>query len=82
MLLLWVLRLLREPESMTVCQDSYRSVFSPRKLLPHCAPKAQPRTRVFWLQGVTLAWMFVEFGVSAYAATTAHSSGNAGLRFR
>src|SRR5580658_3932609 len=37
------------------------------------APKAQPRTRVFWLQGVTLIWMLVEFGVSAYAATTAHS---------
>src|ERR1700735_3798384 len=36
-------------------------------------PKAQPRTRVFWLQGVTLTWMLVEFGVSAYAATTAHS---------
>lgn len=37
------------------------------------ASKAQPRTRVFWLQGVTLMWMLVEFGVSAYAATTAHS---------
>jgi len=36
-------------------------------------PKAQPRTRVFWLQGVTLTWMLVEFGVSAYAAATAHS---------
>jgi divalent metal cation (Fe/Co/Zn/Cd) transporter len=33
----------------------------------------QPRSRVFWLQGVTLAWMLVEFGVSAYAAATAHS---------
>ena len=38
-----------------------------------CAPKAQPRTRVFWLQSVTLAWMLVEFCVSAYAAITAHS---------
>jgi divalent metal cation (Fe/Co/Zn/Cd) transporter len=38
-----------------------------------CAPNAQPRTQVFWLQGVTLAWMLVEFAVSAYAATTAHS---------
>jgi divalent metal cation (Fe/Co/Zn/Cd) transporter len=36
-----------------------------------CAPK--PRTRVLWLQSVTLAWMLVEFGVSAYAAATAHS---------
>lgn len=32
-----------------------------------------PRVRVFWLQGVTLVWMFVEFGVAAYAAATAHS---------
>lgn len=36
-----------------------------------CAPK--PRATVFWLQGVTLAWMLVECGVSAYAAVTAHS---------
>ena len=28
---------------------------------------------MFWLQGVTLAWMLVEFSVSAYAAVTAHS---------
>jgi divalent metal cation (Fe/Co/Zn/Cd) transporter len=28
---------------------------------------------VLWLQGVTLAWMLVELGVSAYAAATAHS---------
>jgi divalent metal cation (Fe/Co/Zn/Cd) transporter len=28
---------------------------------------------VLWLQGVTLAWMLVEFGVAAYAAATAHS---------
>lgn len=39
---------------------------------PASAPPA-PRTRVFWLQGVTLAWMLVEFGVSARAAATAHS---------
>ena len=32
-----------------------------------------PRPAVFWLQGITLAWMLVEFGVSAYAAWTAHS---------
>src|SRR5215469_16235490 len=32
-----------------------------------------PRTRVFWLQGVTLVWMLVEFGVAAYAAVTAYS---------
>jgi divalent metal cation (Fe/Co/Zn/Cd) transporter len=35
------------------------------------APK--PRAPVLWIQGVTLAWMLVEFGVSAYAAVTAHS---------
>lgn len=36
-----------------------------------CPPK--PSARVLWLQGVTLSWMLVEFGVSAYAAATAHS---------
>jgi len=45
----------------------------PSKPADACAPKARPRTQVFWLQGVTLAWMLVEFGVSAYAAITAHS---------
>ena len=28
---------------------------------------------MLWLQGITLAWMLVEFGVAAYAAATAHS---------
>ena len=36
-----------------------------------CASK--PSIAVLWLQGVTLAWMLVECGVSAYAAITAHS---------
>src|ERR1039458_75103 len=36
-----------------------------------CAPT--PSVAVLWLQGVTLAWMLVECGVSAYAAMTAHS---------
>jgi divalent metal cation (Fe/Co/Zn/Cd) transporter len=45
----------------------------PAKPAVACVPKAQPRTRVFWLQSVTLAWMLVEFGVSAYAAITARS---------
>ena len=36
-----------------------------------CAPR--PSARVLSLQGVTLAWMLVELGVSAYAAVTAHS---------
>jgi divalent metal cation (Fe/Co/Zn/Cd) transporter len=34
---------------------------------------AKPRATVLWLQGITLAWMLVEFGVAAYAAATAHS---------
>jgi divalent metal cation (Fe/Co/Zn/Cd) transporter len=34
---------------------------------------ARPGAAVLWLQGVTLAWMLVEFGVAAYAAATAHS---------
>jgi divalent metal cation (Fe/Co/Zn/Cd) transporter len=37
-----------------------------------CAPQPPP-TRVFWLQGVTLVWMLVEFGVAAYAAANARS---------
>jgi divalent metal cation (Fe/Co/Zn/Cd) transporter len=37
-----------------------------------CAANA-PRVHVFWLQGITLVWMLVEFGVAAYAALTAHS---------
>src|SRR5580698_3020031 len=45
--------------------------FQPSKLAVKGAPK--PRASVLWIQGVTLAWMLVEFGVSAYAAITAHS---------
>jgi divalent metal cation (Fe/Co/Zn/Cd) transporter len=48
-------------------------VIQPSKPAAACAPKALPRTRVFWLQGVTLAWMLVESAVSAYAAITVHS---------
>jgi divalent metal cation (Fe/Co/Zn/Cd) transporter len=40
---------------------------------PATVPAARPRPAVFWLQGVTLAWMLVEFGVSVYAAFTEHS---------
>src|SRR5271168_1397084 len=43
----------------------------PSKPAIACAPK--PSAKVLWLQGVTLAWMLVELGVSAYAAITAHS---------
>jgi divalent metal cation (Fe/Co/Zn/Cd) transporter len=45
--------------------------FQPLKSAIAGAPK--PRTSVLWIQRVTLAWMLVEFGVSAYAAVTAHS---------
>ncbi|MGO8720971.1 MAG: cation transporter [Acidobacteriaceae bacterium] len=37
-----------------------------------CPPLRRSAT-VFWLQGITLAWMLVECGVSLYAAATAHS---------
>ena len=33
----------------------------------------QRSSKVLWLQGVTLAWMLVECGVSLYAAAKAHS---------
>ncbi len=39
---------------------------------PPCAP-VRRRSAVLWLQGVTLAWMLVEFGASLYAAANAHS---------
>jgi divalent metal cation (Fe/Co/Zn/Cd) transporter len=34
---------------------------------------AEPRAVVIWLQVVTLVWMLLEFGISAFAAFTAHS---------
>jgi divalent metal cation (Fe/Co/Zn/Cd) transporter len=34
---------------------------------------SKPSATALWLQGVTLAWMLVELGVSAYAAVTARS---------
>ncbi len=37
-----------------------------------CSPVRRPAT-VFWLQGITLAWMLVECGVSGYAAVAARS---------
>jgi hypothetical protein len=40
---------------------------------PGASCPARPRAVVFWLQGITLAWMLVELGVSVYAAATAHS---------
>jgi divalent metal cation (Fe/Co/Zn/Cd) transporter len=45
----------------------------PSKSAAAGAPRKQPRTWVFWLQGITLLWMLVEFGVATYAAITARS---------
>lgn len=45
--------------------------FQPPK--PAIAGAPKPRASVLWIQGVTLAWMLVEFGVSAHAAVRAHS---------
>jgi hypothetical protein len=39
------------------------------------ARPSKASTTALWLQGVTLAWMLVELGVSAYAAVTARSPG-------
>jgi divalent metal cation (Fe/Co/Zn/Cd) transporter len=38
-----------------------------------CAHPGKHRTTVYWLQGVTLAWMLVECGVALYASVQAHS---------
>ena len=40
---------------------------------PAIAGVAKPRAIVIWLQIVTLVWMLLESGISAYAAFTAHS---------
>lgn len=37
-----------------------------------CAPARRAKV-VFWLQGITLAWMLAECGLSLYAAAAAHS---------
>jgi divalent metal cation (Fe/Co/Zn/Cd) transporter len=44
----------------------------PAVTAPSCA-SANPSSTILWLQIVTLAWMLVECGVSAYAAVTARS---------
>ena len=44
-----------------------------QSLRPAIAGAPKPSARVLWLQGVTLAWMLVELGISLYAAVTAHS---------
>jgi divalent metal cation (Fe/Co/Zn/Cd) transporter len=42
-------------------------------LRPAIVGVAKPRAVVIWLQIVTLVWMLLEFGISAFAAFTAHS---------
>ncbi len=58
---------------MDAMPDLIQIGIHPSKPAYGCAQKTPPRTRVFWFQGVTLVWMVIEFGVSAYAAITAHS---------
>ncbi len=51
-------------------------LFQIRTPLPEaqmCAPVRQAVTAIFWLQGITLAWMLVETAVSLYAAVEARS---------
>ena len=43
-----------------------------RSSIVTCAPTRRSAA-VFWLQGITLIWMFVECGLSLYAAAAAHS---------
>lgn len=38
-----------------------------------CTPQSAAPRIVFWLQGLTLAWMLAECGIALYAAATAHS---------
>ena len=51
-------------------------LFQTRSRLPDtqiCTSVRRRATGIFWLQGVTLAWMLVETAVSLYAAVKAHS---------
>lgn len=47
---------------------------TPEACHSHATPQPQAATAVFWLQGITIAWMIVECAVSLYAASAAHSS--------
>jgi len=47
---------------------------TPEACQSHAAPQPQTTRVVFWLQGITIAWMIVECAVSLYAASAAHSS--------
>jgi divalent metal cation (Fe/Co/Zn/Cd) transporter len=39
-----------------------------------CGAAKAGSSAIYWLQGITLTWMLVECGVSAYAVATAHST--------
>lgn len=66
------LRLLWEPAIIGDRMAEFVQIGA-QPLKPAAAGAPKPRRAVFWLQGVTLVWMLVEFGISAYAAATAHS---------
>jgi hypothetical protein len=40
-----------------------------------CSPPMNTARRVAWLQGITLAWMLIECGVSFYGASIGHGVG-------
>jgi divalent metal cation (Fe/Co/Zn/Cd) transporter len=46
---------------------------TPQTSTPRSGSSNQSRAPVLWLQGITLAWMLLECGVSLYAAVLAHS---------
>jgi divalent metal cation (Fe/Co/Zn/Cd) transporter len=49
-------------------------VIQPGAVCGEARATARPSRTVLWLQGITLAWMLVECGVSIYAAKAAHST--------
>jgi divalent metal cation (Fe/Co/Zn/Cd) transporter len=49
-------------------------VIQPGAVCGDARAPARPSKAVLWLQGITLAWMLVECGVSIYAAKAAHSA--------
>src|SRR5882757_7109476 len=49
-------------------------VIQPNAVCGDVRAPARPSRTILWLQGITLAWMLVECGVSIYAAKTAHSA--------
>lgn len=66
------LRLSSKPDNMSGKMPDF-VVIGVQPSKPAIIGAQKPSASVLWLQGVTLAWMLVEFGVSAYAAITAHS---------